>query len=500
MFRRPKLQDWQIVGLYTGKIIVGVGLMMLVPIVTGMVFAEWSVVLDFIIGILVALTVGFGLQLLCETKREMNWMHGLVTAAASWLVAMVVAAVPGYLSGHYGSYLDASFDLMSGFTTTGLYLLQDLDHISNGLNMWRHLLTYAGGQGIIVVALTFLIRGTSGAFMMYVGEGKDEKLLPNIIQTARAIWLVSLTFLALGTVLLSAANFIEGMDPVRSVLHGLWIYMSSWSTGGFAPQSYSVLYYHSLMIETLTMVFFIIGSFNFALHWAVWTGNRREIYRNVEIISFVSTLFIIVSLGTYGLMQVEALSGTAAFFRTGFYQFASAHTATGLITIYSGQFVNQWGVLAMIASIIAMAIGGSAASTAGGIKGMRLGIIFKSFVTDIRRLMLPESTVVLQKIHHIKTLVIEDKQVRAAMTVMLAFIFMHLTGAILGTIYGYSFIEALFESVSAGSTSGLSVGITSPDMPALLKVYFILAMWAGRLEFVAVFALIGFVARIVRGR
>src|SRR3990170_6549623 len=173
MIRRPKLHDWQIVGLYTGKIIVGVGLLMFVPLVVGLAFREWSASLDFVVGILVAVSVGFGLQLLCRTRHELNWMHGMVIAAFSWLVAMEVGAVPHYLSGQFGSFLDASFDLMSGYTTTGLYMIQDLDHTSNALNMWRHLLTYAGGQGIIVIALTFLIRGTSGAFMIYVGEGKD---------------------------------------------------------------------------------------------------------------------------------------------------------------------------------------------------------------------------------------------------------------------------------------------------------------------------------------
>ncbi|MDP1809084.1 MAG: TrkH family potassium uptake protein [Actinomycetota bacterium] len=500
MIRRPKLHDWQIVGLYTGKIIVGIGLLMLVPLAVGLLALEWSAVVDFIIGILVAMSVGYGLQMVCETKHEMNWMHGMVIAAFSWLLAMGVGAVPHYLSGQFGSFLDACFDLMSGYTTTGLYLLQDLDHTSNALNMWRHLLTYAGGQGIVVIALTFLIRGTSGAFMMYVGEGKDEKLLPNVVQTARAIWLVSLTYLVIGTVTIGGANWLEGMNPVRAFLHGVWVFMGAWSTGGFAPQSYNIGYYHSLAVEVLTMIMFIIGSFNFALHWSVWTGNRREIYRNIEIVSFMVTIFLTVSLGTYALMQVNALHGVVPFFRKAFYQIASGHTTTGFMTIYSRQFVRQWGVLAMIATTIAMAIGGSAASTAGGFKGMRMGIIAKSFLADIRRLMLPESSVIVKKIHHVKDTVLSDDQVRAAMAIVLAYIFIYLTGAVLGALYRYPFVEALFESVSAGSNSGLSVGITAPSMPTALKVYYIFAEWAGRLEFMAVFALTGFIIRVVKGK
>ncbi len=500
MITRPKISDWQVVGLYTGKIIVGTGLMMAIPLITAIAFREWPAALDFAIGALFAMSIGYGLQLISITKKEMNWMHGLVTAATSWIIAMMVGAVPLFLSGHFGSYLDASFDLMSGITTTGLYLIQDLDHVSNALNMWRHLLTFVGGQGIVVVALTFLIRGSSGAFMMYVGEGKDEKLLPNVIQTARAIWIVSLTYLVIGTLALTVTNFVEGMTASRATLHGLWIFMGSWSTGGFAPQSYNILFYHSLMIELITMVLFIIGSFNFALHWAVWTGNRREIYRNVEIISFLITLFITVSLATYALMQINALEGVMSLFRQGFYQLASAHTGTGLTNMYTGQFAGQWGPLAMLAVIIAMALGGSAASTAGGFKAMRVGIIFKNFISDIRRLMLPESSVLLKRIHHIKDRYISDGQIRAAMTIVLSYIIIYLVGGIIGVAYNYSFIEALFESVSAGANVGLSAGVTAPGMPMAMKTYYIFAMWIGRLEFVAVFGLIGFAIRVAKGK
>src|SRR3990172_7853443 len=199
MLVKPRLGDFKVIGFYTGSVIIGVGLLMTLPLLVALIFGEWNPAFDFLIGIFSCLSLGFFLHLLCRTEKSLAWTHGLVIGAFSWLVAMFMGAIPHYLSGHFGSFLDACFDLMSGYTTTGLYLLQDLDHTSNALNMWRHLLTYAGGQGIIVIALTFLIRGTSGAFMMYVGEGKDEKLLPNVVQTARSIWLVSFTYLFLCT-------------------------------------------------------------------------------------------------------------------------------------------------------------------------------------------------------------------------------------------------------------------------------------------------------------
>ncbi|HAW60004.1 MAG TPA: cation transporter [Actinobacteria bacterium] len=500
MIPRPRLSDFKVIGFYGGKIVFGVGLLMVIPLVVALVFREWNPALDFLIGMLSCFSVGLLLQIACFTRRDLTWMQGLVVVSFSWLLAMMLGAIPHYLSGHFGCYLDSCFDLMSGYTTTGLYLLQDLDHISYSLNTWRHLLTYAGGQGIIVIALTFLIRGTAGAFKMYVGEGKEEKLLPNVIQTARAIWLVSLVYLGAGSLVLWAIAVHEGMPLVRGFLHGVWVFMGTWSTGGFAPQSYNIGYYHSLPLEVVTMIIFVVGSFNFALHWAIWTGNRREIYRNIETVSFFITVMVTFTLVVVGLMRLGTYPHLMAIFRKGFYHLVSGHTTTGFMTIYSRELVRQWGDLAMLAIAIAMAIGASACSTAGGFKGLRVGIIFKALFQDIKRIVSPETAVVVQKFHHIRDIILEERHVRGAMFIVLSFVGVHAINTMLGVYYGYPAVQALFDAVSAGSNTGLSCGVVSPMMPALMKVAFIMAMWMGRLEFMAIFALVGFIVAAVRGR
>lgn len=500
MLLRPRLEDHLVIGKYTGKIIIGVGLLMVVPLLTSVVLAEWDTVLDFVISVAACLIFGFGTQLLCRTERDLSWSHGMVVASGSWIVATVLGALPHWLSGHEGSYLDAMFDVMSGYTTTGLYLLQDLDHISYGLNMWRHLLTYAGGQGIVVVALTFLFKGAAGAYTAYVGEGKDERLLPNVIQTARAIWLVSLTWLVVGAAALTITGMVLGQEPLRAVLHGLWVFMGAWSTGGFAPQSYNTLYYHSLGYELVTIVIMIAGSFNFALHWAVWTGNRKELVKNVEMISFAVTLSLTVLIATFALAKADVYPDVMTLFRKAFYQLASGHTTTGFSTLYSRAFVTQWGPIGLMATTIAMAVGASACSTGGGIKGIRVGVISKALLQDIRRAVSPERAVITAKIHHIKDVVLGDGVVRSAMFITIAYLSLYGLTAIVGTLYGYDFLQSAFEGVSAASNTGLSCGVTSPSMPAVMKVLYILAMWLGRLEFMSVFALGGHLLSMVRGR
>jgi trk system potassium uptake protein TrkH len=500
MIVRPRLEDHLVIGKYTGKVIVGVGLLMVIPLLVALGFREWDTAVDFVISIAACLIFGYGTQVFCRTEKDMKWSHGLVVAAGAWIWATALGALPHWLSGHSGSYLDAMFDVMSGYTTTGLYLLQDLDHIANGLNMWRHLLTYAGGQGIVVIALTFLFKGTAGAYKVYVGEGKDERLLPNVIQTARAIWLVSLTWLAVGTLALTITGTFLGQQPVRAFFHAMWVFMGAWSTGGFAPQSYNTFWFHSLTYEIVCIVIMIAGSFNFALHWAMWTGNRAEIRKNVETISMFVTLTLTTLIATFWLAKANIYPDAMSLFRKAFYQVVSGHTTTGFSTIYSRAFVTQWGPIGLIAVTVAMAIGASAASTGGGIKGIRVGILSKAFLQDVRRMISPESALVSQKYHHIRDVWLDDGLVRTAMSITVAYLTLYALAAVVGVLCGYPLDQAAFEAVSAASNTGLSCGVTSPTMPDVLKATYLLAMWLGRLEFMSIFALFGYAYSVVRGR
>ena len=500
MVLRPTGQDFRIIFFNTGRIVVGLAILMLLPLLTSLAFAEWDVAVDFAIGMGATLAAGYALLILFYTDRDPQWLHGMSAAAISWLLCTLLGAIPYQLSSHFGSYLDACFDIMSGYTTTGLVMIQDLDHISYGLNMWRHELTYIGGQGMIVVALTFLVPGFSGAYKMYVGEGKDERLLPNVLNTARAIWVISLVYLAIGTGMLWIAGIWEGLQPLRALLHGLWMFMSTWSTGGFAPQSQNLLYYHSPLIETISILIMVAGSLNFALHYAVWNGNYKEIYRNIEVQSFATTLTIAFTLACAAIISTRTFPGVLSVFRMVFLHAVSAHTTTGVMSVYVRQLITQWGLPAMVGLTLAMAIGGSACSTAGGFKGIRMGILTKALWQDVKKLVSPESAVVIQKFHHIKDVVLEDPQVRAAALIVLLYVLIYSIGAVVGVFYGYPVMDAMFDAVSAGSNSGLSCGVTLPTMPALMKIVYFLEMWAGRLEFNALLVLLGLGYATIKGK
>jgi trk system potassium uptake protein TrkH len=491
MLLRPTNEDLRTIAYYIGKLVVGLGVIFIIPLITALVFKEWDMALNFFISMLISILFGLLLQKLFSSTHDLNWSQGLAVTSISWLVAMLLGAIPLIMSGHYLCFLDACFDSMSGFATTGLTLIQDLDHAAHSLNMWRHLMMFLGGQGIVVIALTFLVRGTAGAYRMYVGEAREEKVLPNVIQTARFIWGISLVYLVLGTLALTVIGYLEGIPLVRSFLHGIWIFMAAFDTGGFTPQSQNILYYHSFPYELVTIVLMVLGTINFSLHYALWHGKFKELFKNIETRTLFVSVSILFMLTVVGLTQLGTYPDWMANFRKGFYQIISAHSGTGYMTIYAPQFAREWGPLALLMAIFAMGFGGSACSTAGGIKALRIGIFFKALLQDIRRIMAPGSAVVLAKFHHIKDIVLEDRLVRSAFVVLISYVVTYFAGTIVGLYYGYPFHLASFESVSAAANVGLSCGITDVAMPAGLKITYIIQMWVGRLEFMSIFILFG---------
>ena len=500
MILRPRTEDYKIIGYYLGKIIIGIGILMLIPLALAFLYNEMGPAINFLFSIAVTFTIGIMFTVICYTKDDLATMHAMCVAALSWIAAMFVSAIPLYLSNHYGSYLDACFEAISGYATTGLTLTLDLDHMANSYNFWRHFTMFIGGQGIVVIALTFLFKGTAGAFRIYIGEAREERILPNVIETARFIWLVSIVYMIIGSIALSLSAIMGGLGSAKAIFDSVCIFMAAWDTGGFTPQSQSILFYHNFSFEIITAFIMLLGALNFALHYTVWTGNKRELYRNIEIQTLFITMALTLSITACGLAMNHVYANSIPFIGKAFYQLLSAHTGTGYTTIYSKQFVEEWGQLSMLGVTLAMAIGGSMCSTTGAIKVLRIGIIYKALRQDIKKIVLPEAAVLVQKFHHIKDVILDDKHVRIASLIFLSYVNLYLVGTIAGMLFGYSFSEASFESVSAAANVGLSCGITLPSMPAALKIVYMIQMWAGRLEFIAIFVLGGLIVAALKGK
>jgi trk system potassium uptake protein TrkH len=200
-----------------------------------------------------------------------------------------------------------------------------------------------------------------------------------------------------------------------------------------------------------------------------------------------------------GLAATGLFVDVAGLTRQGFFQVLSAHTGTGFSTVPPAELA-KWGGLAFGGVAIAMALGGMGSSTAGGVKSLRIGLTIKAVVNQIKQVLLPEHALVGTAYHQSGRKHLTPALIQSVMVISLLYVALYLLGAGIGMAYGIPLQEALFESVSASANVGLSVGVTDPSMPILLELVYMLQMWAGRLEFVAVFSMLGFVYAWVRGK
>ena len=234
MWQRFSLYDVRVIGHYLGVLALFSSLALLVPFVTALACGEWEPASRYLLTIGIAVIVGSGLRFLRIDPGRLNRQQALAVTGFAWIALAFIATVPLHLSGHYASYLDALFDGVSGLTTTGASLVQDLDHLSNADNMWRFMMHLLGGLGLIVVALSFGLFGR-GASALYASEGRSEHVVPNVVQTTRLIAKIAMVITFIATIVLTGLCVFMGMEPLRAFLHALWIAISGFMTGGFAP-------------------------------------------------------------------------------------------------------------------------------------------------------------------------------------------------------------------------------------------------------------------------
>ncbi|MBY5162661.1 TrkH family potassium uptake protein [Salsipaludibacter albus] len=487
---------------HLGRLLAVVGYSMLAPLAVGVALREWRSVTALATSVGVTLLVAALLERLQrpEVAPRLTWGTGAATVAVTWLVAPAFGTLPLWLTGVYSSGLDAYFDGVSALTTSGLSLALDLDHLPQSLNLWRHLMQFLGGQGIVIVA--FALATSSGGNLSTLSsvEGRQEPILPNVVTTARFIARVAGTYLAFGTLALWAALLAGGFTPVRGLLHAADLAMAAFSTGGFAPMSTSVGYYHSISTELVLSVLMLAGAASFHLHFQLWRHGPHEITRNSEFRTMVVTLTTLTAATVVGLAATGTYHDVEALLRKGAFTALSAHTTTGFAVVAGPAYETQWGVLVPALLVIAMAIGAMGASTGGGIKVVRVMLAAKAVGEEIRRALLPDAAVVVSRYHAGQRRLLSDRAIRSATLVGLLFLGTYLLGSLVALGYGYGLEQALFESTSATATIGLTSGLLAPDIPALLKVTYIVQMWLGRLEFMACFVLAGYLLTILRTR
>ena len=324
MWQRFTLYDVRVIGHYLGVLVLFSSLALLVPFVTALACAEWTPATHYLLTIGIALIVGSALRFLRIDPGRLNRQQALAVTGFAWIVLAFVAAVPLYLSGHYLSYLDALFDGVSGLTTTGASVIVDLDHLSNADNMWRFMMHLLGGFGLIVVALSFGLFGKRAGASLYMSEGRSEHVVPNVVQTTQFIAKIGMGMIFVATVILTAMCLFLGMEPLRAFLQSLWLAISGFTTGGFAPMSQSVMYYHWFPLEIVLMLLMLLGSINFVLHSEMWKGHVEVFFRDLEIRTMVLWLAVMTCVLAASLSASPEFSSLPAMLRRGLFMVISA--------------------------------------------------------------------------------------------------------------------------------------------------------------------------------
>lgn len=490
MWQRFSLYDLRVIGHYLGTLTQLFAALMAVPFITALVFQEWEPAERYLLGIGIALVIGTLLQFLRIEPGRLGRRQALAVTGFAWIVLAFFASVPLFLSGHYATYMDALFDGVSGLTTTGATVALDIDHFSNADNMFRFMMHLVGGLGLIVVALSLGIFGKRSGSSLYTAEGRSEHVVPSVVQTTQLILRITLVIIFIAAVVLTALCISIGMEPVRAVLQSIWLAISAFNTGGFAPMAESVSYYNSIPIEVFLMLLMILGSISFVVHAEVWKGRLQSFFGDIEIRTMLIWLLVMTVVVAASLSASALFSDLPAMIRRGLFMVVSAFSTTGFQNVTTNQLTTVFSSGAFLALALIAAVGGSAGSTAGGVKLHRVGIIFKSIVSTVKEAVSPSSARVVVSYNHLGRRVLSSDAVKEAMTVFVLFVITYSVGALVGIAHGYEASQAIMESVSMTSNGGIITGIVTPGMSPSLEAFYIFQMWAGRLEFVTLLAVL----------
>ena len=457
----------------TGGLLMLFSVAQLVPVAVALFYNE-STITPFLAAFAVSFLVGGLLWVAGRGEIELRSRDGFLITVLFYLGLGFTGAVPFLLAPSVGvPFTDGVFESLSGLTTTGATVLAGLDDLPRSVLLYRQLLQWLGGMGIIVLAVAVLPMLGVGGMQLYRAESpgpvKDTKLKPRIAQTAKALWYLYLGF----TVACALAYYLGGMSVFDAICYSF----STVAIGGFAPHDASVGYFDSVAIESVAIVFMVLSGMSFALHFTVLARRSLAPYaRDDELRLYIWALGTVAAI----VIVVLLLDGMAPSqsIREGLFQAVSIATTTGFTTTDH----SVWPLLAPVLMIFAAFAGGCAGSTAGGLKMYRVLLIYRQGIREVRRLIHPNG------IFHIKLgeQLVPDRVVDAVWGFFAVYLIVFLTMVcILLGISDLDFLTA-FSAVAANLNNlGPGLGDVAANyqaLPPATKWVLMLAMVLGRLE------------------
>lgn len=358
--------------------------LLILPLITSLIYKEACAV-DFLITIAVALIIGFAVTLIFKpTSKVIFAKEGFVIVALCWIALSVIGALPFYLSGEIPSYIDALFETVSGFSTTGASILTDVESMSKGLLFWRSFTHWIGGMGVLVFVMAVVNTLSDRSIHILRAEVPGPvvgKLVPKAKETARLLYIIYIVFTLAEILFL----LLGKMSLYDSIVHAL----STAGTGGFGIKSNSVASYNSYIHGVLT-VFMILFGVNFNLYYFILIKKAKISLKSTELHFYLGTIAFSTLCIMLNLFPVYKNLGTA--FKHAIFQVSSFITTTG----FSTDNFNEWPILSKTILFLLMFIGGCAGSTAGGFKMSRAIILIKNIKRELTRAIHPRSVKVVR--------------------------------------------------------------------------------------------------------
>ncbi len=379
--------NWTVVQRILGLLLMVFSLTMLPPIFFSLLYADGAW-LSFVEGFALTLAAGLVCWLpVRRERRELRLRDGFLVVASFWTVLGSFGAAPLYFDDSLSlSITDAVFESISGLTTTGATILTGLDALPKSILYYRQQLQWLGGMGIIVLAVAVLPMLGVGGMQLYRAETpgpvKDTKLTPRITETAKALWYVYLGF----TIACSVFYMLAGMGWFDALCHAF----STVAIGGFSTHDLSIGYFDSAAVDLVAIVFMFFAGINFSLHFFAWRYKSIQHYaQDPEFRAYTFVLVVLSLMVVSALLYFDTFVGPGNAIVNGLFQAVSIATTTGFTTSDFAAWPTAIPVLLIFASFI----GGSAGSTAGGIKVIRWLLVYKQGVREIVRLVHPSAEI-----------------------------------------------------------------------------------------------------------
>ncbi len=427
-----------------------------------------------------------------RTDKNIGKREGYVIVTFSWIIISIFGSLPFYIHGSIPSYTDAFFETMSGFTTTGASILSNIEALPKGLLFWRSTTQWIGGMGIIVFSLAILpMLGIGGMqlFMAEVPGPNPDKLHPKIKETAKRLWGIYILFTALQTILL----LFGGLDFFDSINHTF----ATISSGGYSTKNTSIAYYDSAYIQYVIIFFMFLAGTNFTLSYFALNARFKKIWKNEEFQAYILIIIIFTLLITFGLAFRNYAPSENEFcwsfslfekcFRDSLFQVVSIITTTGFATAD----YELWQPILIALLFALMFFGGSAGSTGGGIKIVRIVIVLKNSFLEFKRLLHPKAIIPVRINRH----VVKPDIVANINSFIVLYILLYLFGVLILAFLGHDLETSLGSVAATFGNIGPGIGDVGPtenfaDLHTAGKWVLWFFMLAGRLELFTVLILL----------